>query len=345
MDPTIAASLISAGAGFGADALSSAGSGLFGINQARKNRAFQERMYNKQVEDNIKFWNMTNEYNLPSAQLQRLRDANLSPLLLYGEGGLSGNLASGTPDSATAPHGDKAQANIGAEFNLANVELLKAQIDNLRADEMKKINEGLKANAETTKTHYDVDFLKDTWEYRRDQIIADNNLKSALAQTEVSKRNEIQTNIDHALKEIELFDTEISNRNKMTDQQIKESDQRIENSIKETAAAVDKMNAEARKAEADAFYARAMGAIVSSPEYKRDAIKLKAEELRKAINDGNLSAIEAGLAGWMYEMRPKEGSAAYEYKQWIDHWITPVTESLGKILGGSATYTFPTKKM
>lgn len=344
MDPTVAASVISAGAGFGASALGSTASGLFGINQARKNRAFQERMYKRQVEDNIKFWNMANEYNLPSAQLARLRDANLNPLLMYGEGGLSGNLAQGTPDSATAPHGDKAVANIGAEFNLANTELLKAQIDNLRADEMKKINEGLKASAETVRTHTDIDFLKDTWEYRKDQILADANLKVAMEQTETSKRNEIQTNIEKAYKEIELFDNEIENRNKMTDQQIKESDQRIENSIKETAAAVAKMNAEARKAEADSVYSRAMAAIVSSPEYKRDTLKLKAEELRKAINDGNLSAIEAGLAGWMYEMRPKQGSRAYEYKQWIDHWITPVTESFGKILGGSASYSFPGRK-
>ena len=344
MDPTIAASLISAGAGFGAGALSSAGSGLFGINQARKNRAFQERMYKKQVEDNIKFWNMTNEYNLPSAQVARLRDANLSPLLMYGEGGMSGNLAQGSPDSATAPHGDKAQAQIGAEFNLANTELIKAQIDNLRADEMKKINEGLKASADTVKSHLDSDFAKDTWEYRKDQILADANLKFAMAQTEISKRNEIQTNIEHALTEIKLFENEIENRNKMTDQQIKESDQRIENSIKETAAAVNNMNAQARKAEADAFYSRAMAAIVSAPEYQKAAIKIKAEELRKAINDGNLSAIEAGLSAWLYDMRPKEGSVAYEYKRWIDLWVTPVTESLGKILGGSATYSFPTKK-
>lgn len=344
MNPTVAASLISAGAGFGASALGSTASGLFGANQARKNRAFQERMYKKQVEDNIKFWNMQNEYNLPSAQLQRLRDAGLNPLLMYGEGGISGNLAQQAPQPAQAPHGAQGNAHIAAEFNLANVELLKAQIDNLKADEMLKINEGLKASAETVKTHTDTDWLKDTWQIRKDQIMADFSLKNAMEQTEVSKRNEIQVNIDKGLQEIEYIKADIANKNRLTDQEIKESDQRIENSIKECAAAINKMESEARKAEADAFYARAMGAIVSSPEYKRDAIKLKAEELRKAINEGNLSAIEAGLAAWIYEMKPEKGSSAYEYRQFIDHWVTPVTESLGKLLGGSASYQFPTRK-
>lgn len=156
MDPIVTASLISAGSGFGASALGSTASGFFGINQAKKNRAFQERMYNKQVEDNIKFWNMTNEYNLPSAQLQRIRDAGLSPLLMYGEGGLSGNLAQGSPQSAQAPHGDKAQAHIAAEFNLANVELLKAQIDNLRSDSEQKRAQAQLATENANNSAYDL---------------------------------------------------------------------------------------------------------------------------------------------------------------------------------------------
>lgn len=121
----------------------SVGGGLFSINQAKKNRAFQERMYNKQVQDNIDFWKMQQDYNLPSAQLERLRNAGLSGLLMYGEGGISGNIAGQAPQAAQAPHGAQGQvSSFNTRIELANLALVQAQAKDLQASaDLKKQEE------------------------------------------------------------------------------------------------------------------------------------------------------------------------------------------------------------
>ena len=71
------------------DALA-AGSGLFGsignvVSTAMTNRA-NMKLADHQFAQNVKMWNMQNEYNAPSAQVQRLKDAGLNPNLMYGNG-------------------------------------------------------------------------------------------------------------------------------------------------------------------------------------------------------------------------------------------------------------------
>ena len=71
------------------DALA-AGSGLFSsignvISTAMTNRA-NMKLADHQFAQNVKMWNMQNEYNAPSAQVQRLKDAGLNPNLMYGSG-------------------------------------------------------------------------------------------------------------------------------------------------------------------------------------------------------------------------------------------------------------------
>lgn len=68
----------------------SAGSGLFGsvgnvVSTAMTNRA-NMKLADHQFAQNVKMWNMQNEYNAPSAQVQRLKDAGLNPNLMYGNG-------------------------------------------------------------------------------------------------------------------------------------------------------------------------------------------------------------------------------------------------------------------
>lgn len=137
-------------AGAAIDAISSVGGGLFSANQARKNRQFQERMYYQQLEDNRENWRMQNEYNLPSAQLQRLKDAGLNPLLMYGQGGVS-NVVSSPASGASAPHGAQASANFGTNFGQALVQaaLMKAQIQNISADTKQKVANANKMETET----------------------------------------------------------------------------------------------------------------------------------------------------------------------------------------------------
>lgn len=144
-----AGELMSAGIGFLGNLGGSVAGGLFSANQAKKNRAFQERMYNKQYQDSIDFWKMQNEYNLPSAQLERLRQANLNPLLMYGEGGISGNLAQQAPQLPQQPHGAQGQvSSFNTKIDLANLALVEAQANDLNASAELKRNDAAKKRNE-----------------------------------------------------------------------------------------------------------------------------------------------------------------------------------------------------
>ena len=64
-------------------------SNLLGFgSQAATNKA-QMQLAEYQYEKNLEMWNRQNEYNLPSAQRQRLLDAGLNPALMYGSGHIS----------------------------------------------------------------------------------------------------------------------------------------------------------------------------------------------------------------------------------------------------------------
>lgn len=120
---------------------SSAATGLFGINQAKKNRAFQERMFERQVQVNRENWEMENKYNLPSAQVQRLLDANLNPYLMYGEGA-SGLTSQGNIGGPSLPSGSTAQATFGNPvLDSLQARLLSAQASNVEANTEKTISE------------------------------------------------------------------------------------------------------------------------------------------------------------------------------------------------------------
>lgn len=83
-----AASLVTAG-----------GNIAFNAAANKKQRAWSERMYQRQYNDNVNFWNLQNEYNSPRAEMQRYKDAGLNPNLIYGNsnsGGSAGSIA--TPD-------------------------------------------------------------------------------------------------------------------------------------------------------------------------------------------------------------------------------------------------------
>ena len=96
----------------------------------KEDRKFAERMYKKQVEDNRRNWELANEYNLPSAQVQRLKDANLNPYLMYGNG--ASGLVSQSVQSASpsVSYSQPAKFDPQVAFGTA---LLRAQIENLNA--------------------------------------------------------------------------------------------------------------------------------------------------------------------------------------------------------------------
>lgn len=125
--------------------------------------------YNRQVQ----FWNMQNEYNKPSAQVQRLNDAGLNPALAYGQGGNVANTAGQLSSVPKADVYNSKLVDLQTAFDIAgqmsdlktkekqrqvmdaqiaqyesNVDRNTASIDQMRATvqmiELNKVTEGLR---------------------------------------------------------------------------------------------------------------------------------------------------------------------------------------------------------
>jgi hypothetical protein len=79
---------------------------LSGASSLLTNRGARRR---QQLADdnNIKFWNMQNEYNDPSQQMARLKKAGLNPALIYGSGATNTGVAGSIAPSKPSPYNIK----------------------------------------------------------------------------------------------------------------------------------------------------------------------------------------------------------------------------------------------
>ena len=69
--------------------ISAALSALGSLGSSKLSNVSNKSMLNRQFQNDVKMWNMQNEYNLPKNQMQRYQDAGLNPNLIYGEGSAS----------------------------------------------------------------------------------------------------------------------------------------------------------------------------------------------------------------------------------------------------------------
>lgn len=121
----------------------SSGANLVG-NAMNRKAAFENQK--RQMDFNLKFWNMQNEYNSPEQQMQRFRAAGLNPNLIYG----SGSASAGTASLLSAPDLDPAASKIVDPQGIAEMtskyfdwDIKQAQYDNIRADTATKYEEKL----------------------------------------------------------------------------------------------------------------------------------------------------------------------------------------------------------
>lgn len=322
---------------------SSIASGRHASAENRKAREFNEKMYYQQLEDNRENWRMMNEYNLPSAVRQRYEDAGLNPLLLYPEGAANGmaTLANGST-SQGSPAGHAQFNNPLGDFtsSVTAMKKLDTEIDLMKAQEMKTINEGLAASAQFVKSHAESENIKSQTEYNirsmEDRLAlntAERRLKDLMSTTEEWKVAEIQKTIEKTDADIDFVGNMIYNNTRMTDQQIEESANRIKNANKETAQRIATMKAEERKAYADAWLARENAR--TAHDVHDDLVEKYHQDMRKAILDGNAQEIENAMNDYTLKMMPKQGSASWKWQRFFNNWVTPVTSSFGAILGGA----------
>lgn len=172
MEPATTAALITGGSALlsgGANAMSTAS-----VNS--RTRRWNEKMYAQQRDDAIKNWNLQNEYNSPTSQMNRLREANLNPNLVYGNGTVAnsatapdtGKPMAWTPQAPKANLGQVAGDAINTHFNVQertqSIDLLKRQ--NTIMDEEIRLK---RLEGDQKQLDYDIDLLH-SGDFRRHQV-------------------------------------------------------------------------------------------------------------------------------------------------------------------------------
>lgn len=149
----------------GAELFGQAGNAVMQGIQNRKARQFAFQMYQQQRADALADWNMQNDYDSPTSQMKRLREAGLNPNLVYGKGAdnTSSPVRSSTGGSwnPSAPKFD-AGSVIG---QYQDTQIRQAQIDNLKTQNTVMVQDGLlKAaqiaalGAQTAQSQFKLDF-------------------------------------------------------------------------------------------------------------------------------------------------------------------------------------------
>jgi hypothetical protein len=111
----------------------SGAAGLIGSLLGNKQRS---KEYEKQKRDSIEFWNLQNEYNHPKNQVKRIKEAGLSPALLYGQsaGGVSGQAGNiDTPDLQSTAYRNPFESIPSSIADYADIRIKQAQSDLLSA--------------------------------------------------------------------------------------------------------------------------------------------------------------------------------------------------------------------
>lgn len=118
--------------------------------EAEKARDWQERMYDRQLDDQIAWRAHQEEYNSPEAQMKRYRDAGINPMYAITGNGQNAVI---TPSGAAVPMTSKADtpAPRNLRFNTAVLQqaaLTKAQVKNVESSTRANLAQANKFNAE-----------------------------------------------------------------------------------------------------------------------------------------------------------------------------------------------------
>lgn len=164
----VAAAAITAGASIASSAGQIAATGKLN----RKNREWQEEM-----------WNKNNQYNSPSAQMARFREAGLNPHLIYGQG-TNGNSSSpaSAPDQKVPDYsgiakgaGDAVQAYNATKLQQTQINQMEKNIELADTEKELKQAQTLSTLASTDKMGVETFQLQDLYEQKKIALQTDIN--------------------------------------------------------------------------------------------------------------------------------------------------------------------------
>lgn len=154
--------------GSGLSLLSNVGNFIGQKKENQRNREWAESQYQVQKKDTLDFWNMQNDYNSPTSQMARLREAGLNPNLVYGKGADNTAMAISRP-AAPNYQGKAPQMDLGAVGQSLvgtyyDVQMKQAQTDNLKAmntvylqDAALKMAQNASLQVKTARDKFDLD--------------------------------------------------------------------------------------------------------------------------------------------------------------------------------------------
>lgn len=135
-----------------------------------------QRSENKRAyERDVAMWNEQNAYNTPAAQMERLKVAGLNPMLVYGNGSVVGNTATGSPKYQPVDYAGISKNvgdAIGSAFDRSlakkkvdqaekklnqDIQLGQAQIDQVKANTAAAVQSILNMEANTKKINAETD--------------------------------------------------------------------------------------------------------------------------------------------------------------------------------------------
>ena len=103
---------------------------LFNWFQTDRQRDYEREMQDRQWQMALEQWNRENAYNMPSAQMARLRAAGINPHLAYANGDVMNQSAA----SPTAPDAHPVQPYTVDPLTLAQIRKLDAETQNINTD-------------------------------------------------------------------------------------------------------------------------------------------------------------------------------------------------------------------
>lgn len=186
------------------------------------NYALNKKQNQKAYEQNLEMWHKQNLYNHPTQQMQRLKEAGLNPNLVYGSGTstLAGSGPTKQPTQANINTGLDAISKLG---QYQNIQLTKAQTDNVQAETANKLTENTNKTLqqailrkEAEKMGIDIEFLQAVNPTRAEML-----KQQLISEKETTFGKQLENQKNYVLNPMQIQGETLRQRNLQADYELK----------------------------------------------------------------------------------------------------------------------------